>query len=223
VTTTPQVHCLVTLTDLQGRQFRSRIEDVGDGTLVLARPLDLPVEHDFGIGAPVLLSWPDRTGIVTANTELVESQLPGRLGLWLVRVLEPYRIQQRRQFVRVPVHGQALVNFPDAESGTLGGAPLTARLMHVSEAALRCALPQDDADGISLQDQAVVEFSFGASRFHLDAHVLKLEPAAREKAVVELVLAFQIDENEAATLRRLVFAEQLRLRDEATAAASLGR
>jgi len=221
VSITPRVHCLVTLTDQLGRQFRSRIEDLGDDTLVLARPLDLPVEHAFGVGAPVLLSWPDRAGIVTVDTELVESQLPGRLGCWLVRVLGPYLVQQRRQFVRVPVAGLARLSVTDA-SGRAHG-PLSARLMHVSEAALRCALPLDAAVGISLDDQAVVSFTMAGSTFSLDASVLKLEPAARDKAVAELVLAFRIDENQAAALRRLVFAEQLRLRDEATAAASLGR
>jgi c-di-GMP-binding flagellar brake protein YcgR len=214
------VHCLVTLTDQLGRQFRSRIEDVGDDTLVLARPPDLPVEHAFGIGAPVLLSWPDRAGVVTVDTELVESQLPGRLGCWLVRVLGAYQIQQRRQFVRVPVAGLVRLSFAGADRA---GGPLTARLMHVSEAALRCALPLDDAAGISLQDPAVVTFTMAASTFQFDASVLKLEPAARDKAAIELVLAFRIDESQAAALRRLVFAEQLRLRDEATAAASLGR
>ena len=69
------------MTDQLGRQYRSRIEDVGDGVLVLARPLDLPVEHEFGIGAPVLVSWPDQAGVVEVDTELLDSQLPGRLGL----------------------------------------------------------------------------------------------------------------------------------------------
>jgi hypothetical protein len=220
VSTTPRVHCLVTLTDQLGRQFRSRIEDLGDGTLVLARPLDLPVEHAFGIGAPVLLSWPDRAGIVSVDTELVESQLPGRLGCWLVRELGPYRIQQRRQYVRVPVPGLARLSFTGDPGRSRG--PLTARLMHVSEAALRCALPLDEVGGISLHDQAVVGFTMGISAFQFEATVVELEPAARDKAVVELVLAFRIDEGQAATLRRLVFAEQLRLRDEATAAASRG-
>ena len=107
VSTTPQVHCLVTLTDQLGRQYRSRIEDVDDGMLVLARPLDLPVEHEFGVGAPVLVSWSDPAGIIEVDTELLDSQLPGRLGCWLVGELGPYRIQQRRQFVRVPVPGLA--------------------------------------------------------------------------------------------------------------------
>jgi hypothetical protein len=216
------VHCLVTLTDQLGRQFRSRIEDLDDDTLVLARPLDLPVEHAFGIGAPVLLSWPDRAGIVTVDTELVESQLPGRLGCWLVRVLGPYLIQQRRQFVRVPVAGLARLSFPEGGSSR-PRPPLAARLMHVSEAALRCALPLDDAAGIGLHDQALVTFTMATSTFEFEASVLKLEPAARDKAVIELVLAFRIEESQAAALRRLVFAEQLRLRDEATALASLGR
>jgi len=216
VSTTPQVHCLVTLTDQLGRQYRSRIEDVGDGTLVLARPLDMLVEHEFGIGAPVLVSWSDPAGVVEVDTELLDSQLPGRLGCWLVGELGPYRIQQRRQFVRVPVSGLARVSVLDAESGPRA-APRTAKLITLSEAALRCALPGDQAGDISLGDQALVEFGLSGKEFQLIASVLKLEPARREQGVLELVLLFAADDSTADDLRRLVFAEQLRQRSEARA------
>ena len=222
VSTTPQVHCLVTLTDQLGRQYRSRIEDFDDGLLVLARPLDLPVEHEFGLGALVLVSWPDPTGIVEVDTELIDSQLPGRLGCWLVRELGPYRIQQRREFVRVPVPGLARVSMLEAESGT-SGTPLTARLVTLSEAALRCALPTDQVAGINLGDQASVEFAMSGTEFELTASVLKLEPSRREGGVLELVLLFEADESTSAELRRLVFAEQLRLRNEARTRANLAR
>lgn len=222
VPTTPQVHCLVTLTDQLGRRYRSRIEDFGDGLLVLARPLDQLVEHEFGIGAPVLVSWADPTGIVEVDTELLDSQLPGRLGCWLVRELGPYRIQQRRQFVRVPVPGLARVSMLDASTG-LAGTPLTARLVTLSEAAVRCALPADQAAGINLDDPASVEFAVSGSEFQLAASVLKLEPARHDDGTLELVLWFEADEVTAAELRRLVFAEQLRLRNEARARANLAR
>jgi c-di-GMP-binding flagellar brake protein YcgR len=222
VPTTPQVHCLVTVTDQLGRQYRSRIEDVGDGVLVLARPLDLPVEHEFGIGAAVLVSWSDQAGVVEVDTELLDSQLPGRLGFWLVRELGPYRVQQRRQYVRVSVPGLARLSLLDAESGQPGPSR-TARLMHVSEAALRCALPNEQAVDIGLGAQVMVEFGMAGSQFQLAASVLKLEPARHKDGVLELVLMFQADENESATLRRLVFAEQLRQRDEARARANLAR
>lgn len=222
VPTTPQVHCLVTLTDQLGRQYRSRIEDVGDGLLVLARPLDLPVEHEFGVGAPVLVSWSDPAGIVEADTELLDSQLPGRLGCWLVRELGPYRIQQRRQFVRVPVPGLARISVLAARSGQ-PGPPLTARLVTLSEAAVRCALPAEQALGIGLGDPVSVEFALSGNEFELAASVLKLQPARHEDRVLELVLLFELDESTAAELRRLVFAEQLRQRSEERARANLGR
>lgn len=222
VPTTPQVHYLVTLTDQLGRQYRSRIEDLGDGLLVLARPLDLLVEHEFGVGAPVLVSWSDPAGIVEVDTELLDSQLPGRLGCWLVRELGPYRIQQRRQFVRVPVPGLVLISLLDPESGR-PLPPLTARLVTLSEAALRCALPTDQAAGISVGDQASTEFTVSGTEFALVASVLKLEPARHEDGIRELVLLFEVDEAAAAELRRLVFAEQLRLRNEARARANLAR
>ncbi len=220
--TTPQVHCLVTLTDQLGRQYRSRIEDVGDGLLVLARPLDLPVEHEFGLGAPVLVSWSDPAGVIEADTELLDSQLPGRLGCWLVRELGPYRVQQRRQFVRVPVPGLARITVLDAQSGQ-PRAPLTARLVTLSEAAVRCALPAEQAVGIGPNDPVSVKFAVSGNEFELAASVLKLQPARHEDRVLELVLLFELDESTAAELRRLVFAEQLRQRSEERARANLGR
>jgi len=50
--------------------------------------------------------------------------------------------------------------------------------------------------------------------------LLRTEPSRRDDQLAECVLTFDIDEREAAELRRRVFAEQLRLRRARTLAAS---
>ncbi|MDQ2959081.1 MAG: hypothetical protein M3Y42_19260 [Actinomycetota bacterium] len=180
--------------------------------LILARPLDLPVEHEFGIGESMLVSWPDPTGITSATTELVESRLQGQIGLWVVRVLGDYRREQRRRYVRVPAVGPVRLSLIAAESGQPFGQ-VTGHLVRISEAALRCAVRVADAGDLAPELALVADFRLSGKEFTLAASVLKLEPCRHEKENLELVAVFQIDEDEAASLRRLVFAEQLRLRN----------
>lgn len=212
VLSAPEVHRLVTIFDGEGRQFRSRIEEVLDGVLVLARPLDLPVEHEFGIGESMQVSWPDPTGITSATTELLESRLQGHIGLWVVRVLGDYRREQRRRYVRVPAMGPVRLGLIAAESGE-PLAQVTGHLVRISEAALRCAVEVAEAGELAPDMALVADFSLSGKDFTLTASVLKLEPCRQDKNVLEVVAIFQIDEDEAATLRRWVFAEQLRRRN----------
>lgn len=210
----PAVNRLVTIADGTGREFPSRIEDITDGTLVLARPLDLPAEHDFELGGPVLLSWPDPTGIIRATTELVDVRAEGSVGLWEVRVLGDYQRDQRREFVRVPASGP--VELSSIEDGEPDGAPLArlaGQLVRISEASIRCAVPRADAAQLRPDSPVQVDFEFRGQRFSLPASVLRPEPCRHDPETVELILLLRIDQDSADALRRLVFAEQLRLRN----------
>jgi c-di-GMP-binding flagellar brake protein YcgR len=211
VLSAPDIHRLVTISDLQGRQFRSRIEDVSSDLLVLARPLDLPVEHEFGIGETVLVSWPDPGGITRAQTELLDSRARGPVGLWTVRVLN-YQREQRRRFVRVPALGPVQLALIPAEAG-VPFTHIAGHLVDVSEAAIRCAVKAEEAGDFIEDTEAVVNFALGTLRFEIIAIVLKVEAGRHEHGTVEVVLAFDLDEDQAATVRRGVFAEQLRIRN----------
>lgn len=206
----PEVHRLVTIADEDGHEFCSRVEDVGDGMLVVARPLTLPLEHQFDIGRPLLVSWPDPEGLTVAIVRLTGTRARGHLGLWVTEVEELYR-QQRRQFVRVPALGPI-------ELAATGGEPgepfphVAGHLVDLSEAALRCALRPSDAEAVAAAANLLASFVLDGDRFTLPVTMLRSEPSRRDDRVLECVLTFRIDDREAAELRRRVFLEQLRLR-----------
>ena len=208
----PPVHRLVTITDSDGREYCSRVEDVGDGVLVFARPLTLPVEHEFAVGQPLLASWPDPDGLVLATVTLIETRAREHLGLWVTAV-EDLRRQQRRQYVRVPALGPL-------ELASTGGEQVSGQLLDVSEAALRCALRIADAEAATNVAGLLAGFTLAETRFSVPATLLRTEPSRKDDQLAECVLTFDIDEREAAELRRRVFAEQLRLRRAHIAAAS---
>lgn len=208
--TLPAVHHLVTVCDIDGREFASRIEDVGPGLLVLARPLTLPLEHDFEVGRLLFVSWPDLNGLTTATGRLIGTRTRGSLGLWAVQQIGELTRHQRRAFVRVPALGPMEL--------TATGAPgepfphLAGHLLDISEAALRCALREADARLLASSMELTVGFSLDDRRFTLPASVLRTIPDRRDDSSVELVLTFSPSEADAADLRRRVFAEQLRQR-----------
>jgi len=206
--TLPEVHRLVRIIDIDGREFCSRIEDVGAGVLVLARPLNLPVEHAFATGQLLFVSWPDMDGLTTATGKLIAHRRRGPLAMWVVQQLGELTRQQRRQYVRVPALGPI-------ELVALGepGQPfphLAGHLIDVSEAALRCALRPSDADLLQPGAELTVGFSLDQRRFTLPASLLRIERQHGDDA--ELVVTFDIEDAEASVLRRLVFGEQLKQR-----------
>lgn len=210
--TLPELHRLVTVSDIDGRDFASRIEDIGPGLLALARPLTLPFEHEFEIGRLLFVSWPDPDGLTTATGKLVGTRQRGRLGLWVIQQVGGLRRSQRRRFVRVPALGPIELLATD-EPG-LPFPHLAGHLLDVSEAGLRCALREVDARQLAPSMELTVSFSLDSKRFTVPAAVHRSEPARRDDDSVELVLTFDIAEAEAADLRRRVFAEQLRQRRE---------
>lgn len=206
----PAIHRLVTITDQDGREYRSRVEDVGDGMLTLARPLTLPAEHPFQLGRLLLVSWPDPDGLTLATVRLTETMQREHLGLWLTAV-EDLRRQQRRQFVRVSALGPIEL----MAVGGPAGEPfphVAGQLLDVSEAGLRCVLRSTDAEALAGTLELLVSFAVTEARFTLPAALLRAEVSRRDEQLAECVLTFEIDERSAGDLRRLVFAEQLRLR-----------
>lgn len=206
----PEVHRLVTIADADGHEFCSRVEDVDDRILVLARPLTLPLEHQFDIGRPLFVSWPDPEGLTIASSTLVGTRVRGHLGLWVTEVAELQR-QQRRQFVRVPAWGSIEL----VATGDEPGAPfphVAGHLVDVSEAALRCALQAPDAEAVAGAPTLIASFTVDGERFTVPAAVLRAEPARRGEEVTDCVLTLHLADREAGELRRRIFREQLRIR-----------
>jgi hypothetical protein len=196
------------LRDGDDREFRSRVEDLGDNLLVVARPHDLPWDESFDTGTELTVAWADdRGGVTVLPTRILSGHTEGTLRLWSLVVTGPATAQQRRRFVRVHAAGPVVIR----PAGDSGADAVTANLVDVSEGAIRCTVRAGAADGfLTGHNDVVAEFRFGASDFAVPGKVEFLRPTARPAEVEELVVVFDEPVSEADALRKQVFAQQVR-------------
>lgn len=207
--TPPEINARVVLRDDE-RAFLSRVEDVAPGVLTVARPHDLPVEHDYVPGAELLVTWSCPRGIAVLPTRLVDTHVEGSLPLWSMAVIGDGWTEQRRQFVRVEATG-ALTLRGRGEEAPIG--TVRANLVDVSEAALRCAVDPATAAQVLVEDAEVTAgFRLGDREFALPARVAFRRPGERPNGQAELVVLFDEPVADADALRKEVFAQQLRNR-----------
>jgi hypothetical protein len=210
----PAINDPVILRDAAGREYRSRVEDLGPDRLVVARPHDLPADEVFGPDTGVEVTWPTGRGIGVLPTRIVEAHSEGSLRLWSLAVTGEARVEQRRRFVRVPARGPVTLRLEGAEDqadGEEGAATVIADLLEVSEAALRCAVDAAVAERIGAGGVAVTaSFRFGDGHFAIPGHVDARRPSARPTEVVELVVRFDEPVADADALRKEAFGQQVR-------------
>ena len=200
----PALNQPVTLETEDGVEHPTRVQDIGPATLMLTRPIDVLVGHELGRGSVVQLLWTVDGGLLSRPVQIIASANEGLLGLWEVAPIGPAVRLQRRAHVRVPVTAAMTV--------TVDGQDHKALLVDLSEAALRCrvdgARPEED-DPLAEGARARVAFTVTGDDFDLPATVYRQEPV---NGGVELVMLLDISEREATELRKLLFAEQVRLR-----------
>lgn len=201
----PNVNDPVVLRDHADREYPSRVEDLGEGLLVVARPHDLPADETFGRGTQLNVVWADADGVVTLlPTRIMAAHVEGSLQLWSLAVTGPAVREQRRRFVRVAATGP--VTFRSAADET---EVVTGSLVDVSEGAVRCTVRAGAADGfMGDRNQVIAEFRFGTVDFAAPGRVEFLRPTTHPAELEELVVVF--DEQVADALRKQVFAQQVR-------------
>jgi hypothetical protein len=204
----PNVNDPVVLRDGADREFRSRVEDLGDNLLVVARPHDLPWDESFDTGTELSVAWADaRGGVTVLPTRILSGHTEGSLRLWSLVVTGPAYAQQRRRFVRVHAAGPVLLRPAEGNKAD----PVSGSLVDVSEGAIRCTVRAGAADRfLTDRNEVVAEFSFGASDFAVPGRVEFLRPTARPAEVEELVVVFDEPVTDADALRKQVFAQQVR-------------
>lgn len=210
----PNVNDPVVLRDHADREYPSRVEDLGEGLLVVARPLDLPADEAFGRGTPMSVVWADDDGLVTLlPTRIMATHAEGTLPLWSLAVTGPAVREQRRRFVRVAASGPVTFRSADDETKVVTGS-----LVDVSEGAVRCTVGAGAADGfLAGSNEVIAEFRFGKVDFAAPGRVEFLRPTKHPAEFEELVVLF--DEQVADALRKQVFAQQtktLRTRGKGT-------
>jgi len=193
------------LRDGAGRSYRSRVEDLGPGTLTVARPLELPAAH--GPNAEVLVTWSCSRGIAVLPTRLVGAYDEGQVALLSLAITAEAWVEQRRRFVRVPASGPLTLRMRDEPTAET----VTAHLLDISEAALRCAVNPAAAELLVDDVGLTATFRFGECEFTIPARVGFCRPTDRPAERAELVVLFDEPVKEADALRKEVYAQQLRI------------
>lgn len=222
---TPEVNQPVLLAGEEG-EYASRVEDLSETGLTLARPFGLPLDTELDEGLPFEVRWTTSEGLYALPVRVTERSIDGKIRIWHAAPVGAARVINRRSHVRVPVALPMTIEY--------AGETIEAGLLDVSEAALRCQVskplpdpanpvdpvdpvnpvdlhgtPEAPGDGSGHEAAATVRFTLSGMDFDLDGTVFRSTPT---RSVVELVITLPDDDRTATMLRRAVFAEQIRAR-----------
>lgn len=207
----PKINDPVILRSVDGRTYRSRVEGTEPNRLTVARPVDLPAEDEFGPGSDVEVSWTEERGIAVLPTRLVRTLTERSLRLWEVAINGRGWIEQRRKYVRAQVSGSVVLRAYDGEQVT---ATVQGHLVDLSEAALQCSVDVMSANPLTSQDvELSVQFRLGEAELEIPGHLLACRPDPQSDKRLAMVVLFDQPVSRADTLRRLVYAQQLRNRE----------
>ena len=211
----PSVNDPVVLRDRAGREYRSRVEELGEGLLVVVRPDDLPADEEFAAGTALDVAWTGSGGGITVlPTRILAMHAEGRLRLWSLVVTGPVSTEQRRRYVRTPADGPV-----ELRSATGSQAdPVTGTLLEVSEGSVRCTVASGAADGfLAGSNEVVVWFRLGSIEFTVPGRVEFVRATKHPVELEALVVVFEEPVAEADALRKQIFALErraLRVRGE---------
>ena len=136
----------VTLRDEGGADHLSRVEGVDDDRLQVVRPDDLHVDDLLDTGAELVVLWASASGLRALPTLLVDTSTTRLLRLWHLEVSGPGWAEQRRNFVRVPVSGQVIIEEELLDAAPVRAAMLSPRFITDDEADTLIAVPDAGAD-----------------------------------------------------------------------------
>lgn len=175
-------------------------------------------------GHAMSIVWSTVRGVLELPVEFVDVQRVGEIvAAWRVQVTGAAVRVQRRNYVRVPlvtpivltVDDQAGAEGTAIEETTIEGGPVEGSTVDVSEGGLRCVLAQELAAETPVQ----VSFSFGDDHFDLEGRIVRAfphteRPGYQGEARWDTAVRFINADLAADTLRKCIFAEQMRIRRE---------
>lgn len=211
MTDLPEIGDAVAIRDPDGGTYPSRVEDLADECVTIAKPELAATSEPYDETTELLLTWTLADRVMVVPVALTRSHAQGSVRLWDLGVAGDGWTEQRRAHVRVEVtEPVTLVPItrtlrPSADADDV----LRGWSVDVSEAAMQCVVDGDIEDaslaiGARVQAQFVLRGTMheyrGQVRFHR---------AANESGQVRLVVAFEHTQADADALRREVFAAQL--------------
>jgi c-di-GMP-binding flagellar brake protein YcgR len=204
----PNVNDPVVLRDQEDREYRSRVEDLGNDLLVVERPHEAQADEALEAGTEVSVAWSDADGGVMAlPTRVLAAHDEGTLRLLSLVVTGPASKQQRRRFVRVTGAGTVVLRSPEGKKINA----VKGTLIDISEGGVKCAVSAGAADRfLSGPSEVIAEFSLGTADFAVPGRVEFLRPTKRPTELEELVVVFDEPVADADALRKQVFAQEVR-------------
>jgi c-di-GMP-binding flagellar brake protein YcgR len=204
----PKVHDPIVLRDQDGRQFASRVENLGRGLVVVAQPHALPDEQAFVNGTELTVAWAEADdAVVVLPTRILSAHAEGDLRLWSLAVTGPAALEQRRQVERAEATGPVSLRPPGGE----GADVVPASLVDISERAVRCSVETGSADMfLGGSTEVVAEFSLGTADFVVPGRVEFVRATKQPTRFEELVVLFDEPVADGDRLRKHLFAEEAR-------------
>ncbi len=206
----PNIGDAVVLRDPAGREYPSRVENLGQRLVVVAQPHSLPSDEASGNGTEISVTWADSDGaVMVLPTRILAAHADGPLQLWSLVVSGSPTIEQRRRVERVEVAGP--VTLRSAEDG----ASVSGHLVDVSENAIRCSVAAGSVDRF-LQNRSIIvaEFSLGNEDFAVPGRAEFLRPTKHPTLLEELVVLFDSPFADAEALRAQLGVQDLPSSDE---------
>jgi c-di-GMP-binding flagellar brake protein YcgR len=201
----PQVNERVTVR-LLGRPdaHPSRVEDIDGDELLIAAVVDgrgVPVIPERG--EEVEIAWNTPRGVLCRRGTVVE-RAAGALRLWRVQGHGDPGVQQRREFVRVPVALEMVME--------RSGRRLAGTVIDLSESGLRVIL-KDAGTAVQAGDLARITVAVEGEEVSVVAKVVRSSRMSSGLASAELGMCFvEIPPAQVQVLRRHIFAQQVRQR-----------
>ncbi|MCW2521907.1 MAG: PilZ protein [Frankiales bacterium] len=183
MTRLPEAGTAVVLRDQAGGAHQARLVNVMEGHLGLL--LDDPRGQVFDVSSRLLVTWPDKFGLVCLPCASV--RLPDHSDTRLiVQVTGDSWREQRRQFQRASVTGVVGLRSPEQPSvGLVNGM-----LIDLSEAGLRCAIDERHTALREPKTLVTVVLDLDENELELPGKVLYGRLVAREDQKLEVVILF---------------------------------
>jgi hypothetical protein len=200
----PAVNDLVEVSILGGDTHRSRVEDVGNGTVTVAAPLRLRVEDLPEIGSQVTIRWSAGARGRYAASARIEEFIRGGVPRWVTRPTGPVAVEQSRQFVRGG-GGEPVVLI---RQGPEDASPAHGHIADLSEGGLRARFT--DLEG-AVGDEVVVTLTLDGDTIDARGRIQRTMREAPDDTV-HVVVVLDLAERQAQAVRRYVLRHQLAAR-----------
>lgn len=200
ITGVPAEGTPVVLRTQRGGAYRSQVAHTQPGILYLQSPTDLPATAALPVGTRLLVAWPDRNSLWVLPV-LVLSVRDSDGGLITVQIEGTAWREERRRYPRTNLDATLAVGYDraDGQPVEVGG-----ELIDLSEAAMRCLVPQAHQALRQPQTPVRVRIGLAADTFDISGYVLQGKATGRQDLGLEVVVLFHRPVLRVEELRRLL-------------------